>query len=80
MGKGSPKRVDAIPTILLVNIYAAEGLLAEAFARANVLVKLIASGDEGKWEELNKARQDVYSYAQQYTRAVMALHKNQEKA
>jgi hypothetical protein len=77
MGRGAPKKVETIPIPLLVSVYAAEGLLEEAKARATVLLTLITHGDETKWTELDQARYDVHLYSKQYTTALARLINSQ---
>lgn len=80
MGHGAPKKVDTIPIALLVDVYAAEGLLNHAKSNAEVTLKLIVAGDESKWEELDRYRSQVFLYSKQYTTALGRLINSQGRA
>lgn len=79
MGHGAPKRVDAIPTETVVQIYAWEGLLFDAMEKMTVALKGVFSGDESLWDELDRQRKAVVFYNQQYTKSILSLQISQSK-
>ncbi len=78
MGHGAPKRVDVIPTQLIVNIFAWEGLLYESQKKLGECLKAILDGDESLWDELNTLRISVINYNKQYTKAILSLQISQK--
>jgi hypothetical protein len=82
MGHGAPKKIDAIPTSAIVNIYAAEGLLYQAMRDLTEALKrcLDGSTDPNDWKDLDTHRKQVVFYNMQYTRAIQSLQFNQGKA
>lgn len=80
MGKGAPKRIENVPTVLWVNVYAAEGLMNHAAGELRALLKLAAHNPEdGKWNEIRETREKLFLYTKQYTRAVMQIENHMEK-
>lgn len=77
----APKKVDAIPTQMVVDIYAWEGLLYEANRKMTELLKAILEGDDSsdKWNQLDSTRKQVIFYNQQYTKAILKLQISQNR-
>lgn len=82
MGHGAPKKVDAIPTELVVKVYAWEGLLYESQRKLGEVLKAILDGDDSPsmWVALDNRRRESVFYSQQYTKAILAIQFSQNKA
>lgn len=81
MGSGAPKRVSTIPIAMTVSIYAAEGMLYQSSRElADVLKRCLeGSTDPKDWQLLDDKRREVVKYNQQYTLAIQALVRSQQK-
>lgn len=79
MGHGAPKRVDAIPMELVVQIYSWEGLLFDATNKLRDVLKDILENDSQDWVILDDLRKKVIFYNQQYTKAILRLQFSQMK-
>jgi hypothetical protein len=81
MGHGAPKKIDSIPTVAIVNIYAQEGLLYQAMRDLADTLKrcLDGSTDPNDWKDLDTLRKQVIFYNQGYTRAILQLQISQTK-
>lgn len=81
MGHGAPKRVDAIPTELIVKVFAWEGLLYDSQRKLAEVLKAILDGDDSPsmWVALNERRKEAIFYSQQYTRAILNIQASQNR-
>lgn len=82
MGHGAPKKVDAIPTQLIVDIFAWEGLLYDSQRKLAEVLKAILDGDDRPimWTALDERRKQSIFYSQQYTKAILSLQFSQNRA
>lgn len=82
MGHGAPKRVDAIPTELIVKVFAWEGLLYDSQRKLAEVLKAILDGDDSPsmWVALNERRKEAIFYSQQYTRAILNIQTSQDRS
>ena len=81
MGHGAPKRVDAIPTELIVKVFAWEGLLYDSQRKLAEVLKAILDGDDSPsmWVALNERRKEAIFYSHQYTRAILNIQTSQDR-
>lgn len=82
MGKGSPQKTDSIPTPLIVDAMAKEGLFYSAYRRLVDAFRPITKGDESPeiWKEVTEARMELVSRSISFTKAVQAIERSQERA
>jgi hypothetical protein len=82
VGHGAPKRIDAIPTELIVKVFTWEGLLYESQRKLSEVLKAILDGDDSPsmWIALDNRRKEAVFYSQQYTKAILAFQFSQNRA
>lgn len=82
MGHGAPKKIDAIPTELIVKVFAWEGLLYDSQRKLAEVLKAILDGDDSPamWVTLDNRRKESVFYSQQYTKAILAIQFSQNRA
>lgn len=82
MGHGAPKRISTIPQDSIVRILASEGLLYSTQRKLTAELKKAFGGDDSPevWQEIDRLRKQAIFYSQQYTRGILSLQKEQERA
>jgi hypothetical protein len=73
------KKMDVIPTEMIVQIYTWEGLLHDASTKLAYHLKMILDGKEEHWGLLDENRKRVVFYNQEYTKAILRLQRSQNK-
>ena len=82
MGHGAPKKIDTIPTELIVKVFTWEGLLYDSQRKLAEVLKAILEGDDNPsmWVTLDNRRKESVFYSQQYTKAILAIQFSQNRA
>lgn len=76
MGSGAPKKIESIPVNLLVNVYAAEGMMHVAAQNLVALLKLAsANPEDADWTDIQKQREDLMKYTKQYVFSIQAVER-----